>query len=159
MADAFWMADVAVNGELRRYLDFRCSVVTSLVAEIRAAVREDVTIAVIPSVARPTAGAWYEGTDLKALAEVTGLIEACFYEPSAARIKADLFDLRRRLGSTGRLRGIMRPAYPDLSSKGEFLAAVEALRAGGVTELAFYNWGHLRRANLAWIADALKDGR
>jgi hypothetical protein len=159
MAEAFWVADVAGGGDLRRYLDFRSSVVTSLVAEIRAAVRKDVTIAVIPSVARPTGGAWYEGTDLKALAGVTGCIEACFYEPSAARVKADLFDLKRRLEGTGKLRGILRPAYPDLSSKGEFLAAVAALRVGGVTELAFYNWGHLRRANLAWIADALGDGR
>jgi hypothetical protein len=157
MADAFWTADVQASSELRRYLDFRSAVVTSLVAEIRAAVRKDVTVAVIPSVARPTGGAWYEGTDLKALAETTGVIEACFYEPSSARVKADLFDLKRRLGGTGKLRGILRPAYPDLSSKGEFLAAIEALRAGGVSELAFYNWGHLRRANLAWIADALRD--
>ena len=40
------------------------SVVTSLVAEIRAAVRADANVAVIPSVARPTGGAWYEGSDL-----------------------------------------------------------------------------------------------
>ena len=159
MADAFWTADLTVDDDLRRYIGFRASVVTSLVAEIRAAVRKDVAIAVIPSVARPTGGAWYEGTDLKALAEITGCIEACFYEPSAMRVQADLFDLKRRLDGTGKLRGILRPAYPDLSSKSEFLAAVTALRAGGVTELAFYNWGHLRRANLGWIADALKDSR
>lgn len=159
MADAFWTADVVENGELRRYLDFRATTVTSLIAEIRAAVRRDVTVSVIPSVARPTGGAWYEGTDLKALAGIADRIEACFYEPSSARVKADLFDLRRRLGDKAKLRGIMRPAYPDLASKGEFLAAVEALRAGGVSELAFYNWGHLRRANLAWIGDALRDGQ
>ncbi len=159
MADAFWMADVAENGELRRYLDFRSAVVTSLIAEIRAAVRRDVTVSVIPSVARPTGGAWYEGTDLKALAGIADRIEACFYEPGAARVKADLFDIKRRLGGVGKLRGILRPAYPDLASKGEFLAAIEALRAGGVTEFAFYNWGHLRRANLAWIGDALRDGQ
>jgi hypothetical protein len=159
MADAFWTADLAANGDLRRYLDFRSSVVTSLVADIRAAVRKDAAVAVIPSVARPTGGAWYEGTDLKALAEVTGCIEACFYEPSAMRVKADLFDLKRRVDGKGKLRGILRPAYPDLSSKSEFLAAVAELRTGGVTELAFYNWGHLRRANLGWIADALRDSR
>ena len=39
------------------------------------------------------------------------------------------------------------------------LAAVAFLRAGGVDELAFYNWGHLRRANLAWIGEALKEQR
>lgn len=157
MAEAFWLADVAADGDLRRYLDFRCAVVTSLVREIREAVRKDATVGVIPSVARPTGGAWYEGSDLKALAEVAGCIEACFYEPGAARVKADLFDVRRRLGGAGKLRGILRPAYPDFSTKGDFLAVVAALREGGVDELAFYNWGHLRRANLGWIADALRD--
>jgi hypothetical protein len=157
MAEAFWRADIAANGDLRRYLDFRNSVVTSLVAEIRAAVRKDANVAVIPSVARPTAGAWYEGSDLNALGRTTGLIEACFYESSAMRVKADLFDIKRRLrGTETKLRGILRPSHPDLSSKGEFLVAVAALREGGVTELAFYNWGHLRRANLAWIGEALR---
>ncbi|WP_417423763.1 hypothetical protein [Hoeflea sp.] len=156
MAEAFWRADVATNGDLRRYLDFRNGVVTSLVAEIRAAVRKDATVAVIPSVARPTAGAWYEGSDLHALAQTTGIVEACFYEPSAERIRADLFDIRRRLKGTGTLRGILRPSHPDISNRAEFIAAVEALREGGVEELAFYNWGHLRRANLGWIGDVLR---
>jgi hypothetical protein len=156
MAEAFWRADIVADGELRRYLDFRNGVVTSLVAEIRAAVRKDADVAVIPSVARPTAGAWYEGSDLHALAETAGIIEACFYEPSAMRVKVDLFDIRRRLKGAGKLRGILRPSHPDLSTKAEFLAAVAALREGGVDELAFYNWGHLRRANLAWIGDALR---
>ncbi len=155
MAEAFWRADIAADGDLRRYLDFRNGVVTSLVAEIRATVRKDANVAVIPSVARPTGGAWYEGSDLHALAEATGIIEACFYEPSAMRVKADLFDIRRRLRGTGKLRGILRPSHPDLGTEGEFLAAVEALREGGLDELAFYNWGHLRRANLAWIGKAL----
>jgi hypothetical protein len=156
MAEAFWRADLAANGDLRRYFDFRSGVVTSLVAEIRAAVRKDVPIAVIPSVTRPTGGAWYEGSDLRAIAETTDIIEACFYEPSAQRVKADLFDIRRRLKGSGRLRGILRPSHPDLATRSEFLAAIEALRADGVEDLAFYNWGHLRRANLAWIGDALR---
>jgi hypothetical protein len=131
-------------------------VVTSLVAEIRAAVRPDATVAVIPSVARPTGGAWYEGSDLGALGRTTGLIEACFYEPSVARIRADLFDIRRRLAGTDtRLRGILRPSHPDLTSRAAVVEAVAALAAGGVDDIAFYNWGHLRRANLDWIGAAL----
>ena len=59
MAEAFWTADVRSDGDLRAYLDWRCTVVTSLVREIRDAVRKDATVAVIPSVARPTSGAWY----------------------------------------------------------------------------------------------------
>jgi len=90
-----------------------------------------------------------------ALAEAVGIVEACFYEAGADRIKADLFDVKRRMRGKGRLRGILRPAFPDLESKGEFLAAVRALAAGGVSEIAFYNWGHVRDANLEWIAEGL----
>lgn len=156
MAEAFWLADVQADGDLRRYLDFRTREVTSLVQEIRAAVRPDAEVAVIPSVARPTGGGWYEGSDLKAMAETTGIIEACFYEPSAVRIQSDLFDIKRRLRGVGSVRAIMRPAYPDLVNKQEFLRAVAGLRDAGVTEFAFYNWGHLRRSNLEWIGEAMR---
>ena len=155
MAEAFWTADARSDGDLRAFLDWRCTVVTSLVGEIRDKVRKDATVAVIPSVARPTSGAWFEGSDLKALADVAGVIEACFYEPGAQRIKADIFDVKRRLRGSGRLRGIVRPAFPDLDSKGEFLAAMRALGAAGLREAAFYNWGHLRDANVDWIAEGL----
>jgi hypothetical protein len=155
MAEAFWLADTRTGGELKAFLDWRCGVVTSLVAEIRGVVRNGASVAVIPSVARPTGGAWYEGSDLAALARAAGIIEACFYEPSAARVKADLFDVRRRLANSGALRGILRPAWPDLGSKAELLAAAAALKDGGVSGIAFYNWGHLRQANVRWIADAL----
>ena len=39
--------------------------------------------------------------------------------------------------------------------KGEFLAAIRALAEGGVSEVAFYKWGHVRDANLEWIAEGL----
>jgi len=155
MAEAFWLADVQSNGDLRRFLDFRNTEVTSLVSEIRSAVRADAAVAVIPSVARPTSGCWYEGSDLRALAEATGIIEACFYEPSVDRIQSDLFDLKRRLPVNSRIRAILRPSYPDLSTKASFLSAVDVLRDGGIEDFAFYNWGHLRRSNLEWIAEAM----
>jgi hypothetical protein len=156
MAEAFWLADIRADNELKVFLDWRCSIVTSLICEIRETVHKDVTVAIIPSVARPTAGCWYEGSDLAALAETAGIIEACFYEPGARRVKADLFDIRRRLQGKGKLRGILRPAYPDLESKAEFVAAVQALGEGGVTDVAFYNWGHVRSENLQWIAAGLE---
>ena len=155
MAETFWLADTRTDGALKAFLDWRCTVVTSLVQEIRQAVRKDASVAVIPSVARPTGGAFYEGSDLAALAEAAGLIEACFYEAGAARVKADLFDVKRRLRGKGRLRGIVRPSFPDLDTKSEFLAAMRALGEGGVSEVAFYNWGHIRDANLNWIAEGL----
>jgi hypothetical protein len=156
MAEAFWLADTRVGGELGAFLTWRCGVVTALVSEIRAAVRKDAAVAVIPSVARPTAGAWYEGSDLAALADAAGILEACFYEAGPARVTADLFDVKRRLRGKGHLRGILRPAWPDLASKADVVDSVAALAKGGVTDIAFYNWGHLRSANVDWIGEALK---
>jgi hypothetical protein len=129
--------------------------VTSLVREIRAAVRQDATVAVIPSVARPTAGGWYEGSDLDALAAAAGVVEACFYESTPDRVRVDAMDVRRRLGAAAHLRGILRPGYPDLQTAADLVAAAAALRDVQVSEVAFYNYGHLRRRNLAWIPEAL----
>ncbi|MBK8082508.1 MAG: hypothetical protein IPK28_01030 [Devosia sp.] len=155
MAAAFWLADVAGDGDLAAFLAWRGEVTTSLVAEIRAEIRPDAELAVIPSVARRTGGAFHEGTDLGALAAARIIIEACFYEPSAERVRADLFDVRRRIGN-GRLRGIVRPAHPDLASRTELVAAVAALRAGGVETISFYNWGHVKQQSLEWIGAALR---
>jgi len=156
MDDGFWTGDLVGDDLLTRYLRWRCDVVTTLVREIRAAVRREASVAVIPTVARPTGGAWYEGTDLHALAHEAGIIEAAFYEPTAARVRADVYDTRRRLRGAGTLRGILRPGYPDLQTRSEVVAAVTALREQGVSGIAFYNYGHLRRRNLAWIADAMQ---
>jgi hypothetical protein len=155
MAAAFLLADVVLDPDLRAFHAWRCTVVTTLVAEVRAAVRADASLAVIPSVARPTAGAWAEGSDLAALAGAAGILEACFYEPGAGRIRADIADVQRRLAGAGRLRGILRPAHPDLASRQEVIAAVAALADAGIEDIAFYNWGHLRAASLDWMADAL----
>jgi hypothetical protein len=155
MAEAFWLADTRTDGDLAALLAFRTTVVTSLVAEIRDAVRKDATVAVIPSVARPTGGAWYEGSDLKALGAAAGTIEACFYEGSAERVAVDAWDVKRRLGDGPALRGILRPGFPDLSSKAEVVAAVAALKAAGIRDIAFYNYGHLRQASLDWFGEAM----
>ncbi len=155
MAEAFWAADLATDRAFSAYVAMRCDTVTSLVREIREAVRSDVALAVIPSVARPTAGAWYEGSDLRSLAEVAGCLEACFYEASVDRVAADLADVRRRLGGCERLCGILRPSWPDLDSGEEVREAVRLLEREGVRGISFYNWGFLRSRNLRFLREAL----
>ncbi len=156
MADAFWLADMVLDRDLTGLMRWRCDVVTSLVEDIRSAVRDDADIAVIPSVARPTGGAWYEGSDLAALARAAGGIEVCFYEPSVGRIVSDLHDVQRRIGDAGRIGAILRPGHPDLTDRATVAAAVATLTAGGVTDIGFYNYGHLRRPAMDWIADAFR---
>lgn len=155
MAEAFWLADVVLDPDLADYLRWRCDTVTSLVTEIRDAVRGDVPISIIPSVARPTGGAWYEGSDLRALAAAAGSVTACFYEPAVSRIMSDLIDIKRRVGDAGGIRAIVRPGYPDLQGRDAVAGAVAALTGAGVADIAFYNYGHLRDASLDWIADAI----
>ena len=155
MAAEWLLADAVGDAAFSAYLRWRCDVVTSLVADIRAAVRDDATVAVIPSVARPSAGAWLEGSDLRALGDAAGTLEVPFYEPDLERLRADVWDVRRRVGDTAALRGILRPGHPDLRNAQQVAAAVAAAESAGITDLAFYNYGHLRSASLAWMAEAL----
>jgi len=41
----------------------------------------------------------------------------------------------------------------------EVISAVQALTEGGVTEIAFYNWGHIRKANMSWLGQALRQAK
>jgi hypothetical protein len=70
-------------------------------------------------------------------------------------VRADIYDTKRRMNGAGALRGIIRPGFPDLVSRAEVIEAAQALRDAGISEVAFYNYGHLRRSNINWIADAL----
>ncbi len=157
MADAYWLADIVTDPDLGRFLNWRCGVVESLIGEIRQAVRDDCVISVLPSVARPTAGAWYEGSDLAGLARVADYLDVCFYETGPERIAADLHDVMRRVGDVGHLRAVLRPAHPDLRNGDMVAQAVQLLCAAGIKDIGFYNYGHLRPASLDWMATALSN--
>ncbi len=155
MALDWWIGDLLADPDLSAYLRWRCDVVTSLVREIRAAVRSDVTVAVIPSVQRPSSLAWLEGSDLHGLARAADVLEVPFYEPEAGRIRADAWDVRRRIGEDRPLRAILRPGWPDMASRQDLVAALAALRDAGIEDIGFYNYGLLRPMNLTWLAEVL----
>lgn len=156
MAESFWLADLATDSELMAFLSWRCQVVTSLVKEIRATVPSHIAVSVIPSVGRPTANAWYEGSNLVDLREVAGHLEICLYEPNSHRAIADIVDVHRRLGTSDGLRCIIRPSTPDLNSASEVHSTVSFIANLGVEGISFYNWGFLRKHNLRYISEALK---
>ena len=123
--------------------------------EIRAAVPQPTEIWVIPSVQRPSAKGWIEGSDLALLAQAADRLEVCAYEPSAAEVAADLWDVRRRVGEAGRLNAILRPGHPDLAGGADTPAAAQALKAAGCEGIAFYNYGHLGLSALDRIRQAI----
>ena len=154
-----WLAsDLVSDPDLGAFLRWRCSVVTGLVARIRASMRADAELFVIPSVRRPSAAGWAEGSDLPALAAAADGLEICFYEPGSDRAAADFGEVRRRVGPDHALRCVLRPGPPDHPAESGFVHTVAALDQAGAAGFGFYNFGHVRRANLDWIGRALHRG-
>ncbi|MBV9673267.1 MAG: hypothetical protein JO076_10660 [Verrucomicrobia bacterium] len=158
MAFGWIIADMLHDLELAAFLRWRVQRVSALVKRLRATMAPDIPLAVIPTVQRPTSQAWLEGSSLKELVNVADFLEIPFYEPTASRAIADAWDSLRRVGSSraARIRAILRPGPPDLSSGSETEAAVKGLAELGIRDFAFYNWGLLRRHDFARIGEALK---
>ncbi len=149
---AEWLAaDLVGDGELAAYLHWRCRSVAALLAEIKAQLPQTTELRVIPSVQRPTARSWIEGSDLALLSRAVDRLDVCFYEASAAAVRDDLFDVRRRIGAGAPLGAVLRPTHPDLACGSETVAAVSALLDGKVESLAFYAYGHWRLTALEQV--------
>ncbi|MDX1540849.1 MAG: hypothetical protein R3349_05545, partial [Geminicoccaceae bacterium] len=158
-ANEWLLADLVADPEFAAFLRWRCEVVTSLVAEVRDAVSKHVRLAVIPTVGRPTAACWLEGSDLGMLARAADALEIPAYEADLSGVLLDALDVRHRAGEDARLHFILRPSFPDLAGGADLDAAVRALSAVQPAGLAFYNYGHVRRASLARIRGPLKEFR
>lgn len=154
-----WLAaDLAGDAELGAFLRWRCGVLSGLIARIRAAVRADAALFVIPSTQQPAAMGWLEGADFAALAQAADGLELCLYAPDWPSAVADLAEVRRRAGPRP-LRCILRPGPPDAMDEAAFARKVMALTRSGVDGISFYNFGHLRRSHLGWIGRALAAAR
>ncbi|MGF1625921.1 MAG: hypothetical protein ACFCVH_13645 [Alphaproteobacteria bacterium] len=143
------LADVISDPDWAAFLKWRCRLITQLVSEIRDAMPASVWLGVIPTVQRPTAASWVEGSDLRGLSLVCDVLEIPAYHATAEAIDADLADVRRRIGGHARLHAILRPDTPDLRTEAAVRAAATAARRHGAAGLAYYNYGHLRRPALA----------
>jgi hypothetical protein len=130
-------------------------VVADLVADVKAALPAPVKLAVIPTVQRPPAACWLEGSDLAMLAGVADALELPAYQPSAEEAWLNAWHARRRVGDAVPLNFILRPAWPDLANGAETAAAAVRLKTLGMAGIAFYNYGHLRLASLDHIKAAL----
>ena len=157
---ASWItADLVADGELIQLLRQRQRRVTELVTVIRGALPATMELAVIPTVQRPTAMSSFEGSDLAALNAVADWLEVPFYEPTAARVAADVHHTITMAGGAAKIRAILRPGPPDLGDGSELAMALAALRTAGINEWAFYNYGLLRPHHLDAVAAQLSASR
>ncbi len=144
----------AGDPDLAAFHRFRCESVTSLVADIRAAVDPTVKVKVIATCQRPHATAYLEGHDLVALDAVSDGLELPLYQSSPEAVVADgryVLDLV----PASRTSVILRPGYPDMSRESDLTEALEGLHGLGIGDFAFYNFGMLRPMNLEWLRGAL----
>jgi len=155
-AAAWLLADLLELPQWSAYLKLRQQRVADLVAAIRARVPRDREVWVMPSAQRPTANAWIEGSQLAALARACDGVEVRFYETDAARVAADAFDTVQRVGDPARVRAILRPGPPDLGDGAQLGAAMDALKAAGIGDIAFYNYGLLRPDRLRALGAHLR---
>ncbi|MEI9903023.1 MAG: hypothetical protein WDN06_02845 [Asticcacaulis sp.] len=144
----------AADPDLSAFHAFRCEVVTSLMVEIRAEVRPDVAVKVISTCQHPHATAWLEGHDLAALDAASDGLELPLYQPNAAAVLADGRYVLERV-SPARTSVILRPGHPDLTTEAALVAALDGLKAQGITDFAFYNLGMLRPADLRRLQHVL----
>ncbi len=137
------------------YLACRADTVTSLVAEVRAALDPQVALAVIPSVQTPNNLCWREGSDLAALARVADRLEVPAYQRGPHAIAADMAEVRAAAGDATQLGFILRPTWPHVTGADDLAACIRSAKAAGTDRLSFYNYGHMRLQSLDWIAAAL----
>jgi hypothetical protein len=153
---AEWLqALVASEPEFATFFHWRGRVVADLVADVKAVLPAPTQLAVIPTVQRPPAACWLEGSDLARLAGVADALEMPAYQPSAAEAHLNAWHARRQAGPDAALNFILRPAWPDLAAGAETAAAALRLKEVGMAGIAFYNYGHLRLKSLDRIAEAL----
>ncbi len=165
--------------EVVAYARARSETVTSLVAEVSAAVTEegsqltfmDATGALKGAAdGLPTAGlaahdAWQIGIDLMALGDLVPSFAVLAYARDAARIADDLAAYSRSVGKDRELRAILRPGMPDIEGWGErrrdvdsterLAAKVRAAKAAGAAGVDFFAYGLVSRKVLSRIDGAL----
>ena len=157
MAYAWIIGDILTDPELATFLRWRIQRVSDFIKRLRATLPDATPLAVIPTVQRPTAATWIEGSDLREIADAADYLEVPFYEPDASRAITDAWDtLRRAGGDPAKIRAILRPGPPDLDGGRETAAAVKGIADLGVRNFAFYNWGLLRKHDFGRIGAALK---
>lgn len=161
--------DGLAGGELGAMLDARRAIVTSLVAEIAAAVRASGSRAIAMDMSGAALGyatgaptgdlahtrAWEDGLDLPAVAAAADGLSVLAYARDPGRVRADLEAYASLLPAGARLSVGVRPMPPDCLDAAELPPKVEVLRALGVETMDVYHYGLMRLCQLDWVGAAL----
>jgi hypothetical protein len=155
LAAAWWSADVVSDPDWAAFLNWRCRQVADLVTAVKSALPAGTALAVIPTMQRPSAACWLEGSDLGMLARAADALEILADQASAADLYVDAWDVRRRAGDDAALRFILGPSGSDRTDSAAMLEAALKLKQIGTAGIAFYDCGQLLPAGLGHIKAVL----
>jgi hypothetical protein len=155
--------------EVVAYARARSETVTSLVAEVSAAVSDegsrlvflDLTGALkgyadgLPAPGLAAHDSWQLGVDLLALGDIVPSFGVLAYARDAARVADDVAAYRRSVGKEQEIRVVVRPGLPDTDSTDRLAAKVRAVRAAGAQAVDFYAYGLVPYPVLDRIPQAL----
>ncbi len=139
---------VASQPALAAFQQLREDIVTSLVAEVRAAVTADVSFIVMGD-------RWTGGVRPDRLAPALECLETLAYTPVPAEVKAQVEQLRAAADGAGTIRLGLQVYPPAARSAAELAANVHQALELGVSRFSFYNYGIAPRACLQWLPVAL----
>ncbi|HEX2740568.1 MAG TPA: hypothetical protein VHM69_08985 [Rubrobacter sp.] len=156
------------GGQLLGYIEARIGTVTSLAAEVSAAVADEGARFVFMDLsgaekgfatgqptgeAAPTIG-WKTGVDVAALAEACDNVEVTGYAADPGRLRFDLDAYHAVLADNARPGLLLRPMPPDCRSADNLAEKVAIAREHGLERLDFYHYGFCRLRSLDWIRES-----
>lgn len=138
----------AAVAELDAFLQWRMTVVTSLVAEIREVAHPATRIVVISDSAT-----WYAGLDLPAAAAACDGLLLCLYGEPVETV-AGIATMRRTIGPEKYLGTGFRLFYPETSGPDALAELSRTAVSAGADGINYYNFGLTPTPRLAWIRAA-----
>lgn len=146
--------DLIDDPEWQGFLIWRCEVVASLVASVRASLPPETRLSVIPTVRTPLHTCWREGADLARLSRAADRVAVPIYREGSEATAREMAEARRLAGPGARLGFILRPSWPTLTSPAALDSAMAAAKSQDAEQIEFYNYGHLPLRALDWIEAA-----
>lgn len=148
---------LAEEPEIRSVFDARLAIIADLVREVRQAAQAvgpcGVDVILSPW-SRPARLLWLEGHSPRLLAEAADRLVAPLYFADPGEIASELAALECELGGLDRVTGILLLLEPVTPNEAALRAALDKVRAAGLSRLNFYNHAFVRLETLDWIRAA-----
>jgi hypothetical protein len=140
---------------LPAYLRLRNDIVGTLVRDVRAAMRKDVTLTSLSGTNWPAWQAWREGSEIARLAAGSNVIRLQGDAPDASGLVLDITRARDRAAGRAKLALRLKPGPPVSADYGVFAEKVAVARDLGLEGVSFAGFGELPHAHLKWIPKAI----